>query len=160
MSDQIQELMDIPRDFFKDGTQFINRCTKRTDLLLSTSNHSHDTMREWRESFLGVERAHRNMLTLLIADRREFIKISQAVGVGFLVMGAVGYLVKLSEYPIGAGVSVTLLPRRIGLFGFALPSHVLSQRSIANASCQSTSPLIIYWLVAHKWWSLWVTWSD
>jgi protein transport protein SEC61 subunit gamma-like protein len=36
------------------------------------------------------------MLTSSIADRREFIKISQAVGVGFLVMGAVGYIVKLS----------------------------------------------------------------
>jgi hypothetical protein len=30
MSDQIQELIDIPRDFIKDGTMFINRCTKRT----------------------------------------------------------------------------------------------------------------------------------
>ena len=27
---------------------------------------------------------------------REFIKISQAVGVGFVVMGAIGYVVKLS----------------------------------------------------------------
>ncbi|PMD14379.1 secE/sec61-gamma protein [Hyaloscypha hepaticicola] len=62
MSDQIQEFLDIPRDFFKDGTQFLNRCTK--------------------------------------PDRREFIKISQAVGVGFLVMGAVGYLVKLIHIPV------------------------------------------------------------
>ena len=31
-----------------------------------------------------------------IADRREFIKISQAVGMGFLVMGAIGYFIKLS----------------------------------------------------------------
>ncbi|KAI6709096.1 translocation complex subunit Sss [Marssonina coronariae] len=61
MSDQIQEVLDIPRDFVRDGTQFINKCTK--------------------------------------PDRREFIKISQAVGVGFLVMGAVGYLVKLSQFP-------------------------------------------------------------
>ncbi|PBP15942.1 protein secE/sec61-gamma protein [Diplocarpon rosae] len=52
MSDQIQEVLDIPRDFVREGTQFINKCTK--------------------------------------PDRREFIKISQAVGVGFLVMGAVG----------------------------------------------------------------------
>lgn len=29
MSDTIQELADIPKEFFKDGTQFINRCTKR-----------------------------------------------------------------------------------------------------------------------------------
>jgi hypothetical protein len=32
MSDQIQELIDIPRDFIKDGTMFINRCTKRKSL--------------------------------------------------------------------------------------------------------------------------------
>lgn len=32
------------------------------------------------------------------ADKREFIKISQAVGVGFLVMGVIGYVVKLSTY--------------------------------------------------------------
>jgi len=62
MSDQIQELLAIPQDFIKDGTQFINRCTK--------------------------------------PDRRELLKISQAVGVGFLVMGAVGYLVKLIHIPV------------------------------------------------------------
>lgn len=32
----------------------------------------------------------------IAADKREFIKISQAVGVGFLVMGVIGYVVKLS----------------------------------------------------------------
>jgi len=62
MSDQIQEFLELPRDFIKDGTQFINRCTK--------------------------------------PDGREFIKISQAVGIGFLVMGAVGYLVKLIHIPV------------------------------------------------------------
>ena len=31
-----------------------------------------------------------------IADKREFIKISQAVGTGFLIMGFIGYIVKLS----------------------------------------------------------------
>lgn len=34
---------------------------------------------------------------LSLADKREFIKISQAVGVGFLVMGAVGFIIKLSK---------------------------------------------------------------
>lgn len=54
------------------------------------------------------------------ADKREFIKISQAVGVGFgrlrcppfsfegahpfaVVMGAIGYVVKLSKYLSGHG---------------------------------------------------------
>lgn len=31
-----------------------------------------------------------------IADQREFIKISQAVGIGFVIIGAVGFFIKLS----------------------------------------------------------------
>ncbi|KAK7515564.1 translocation complex subunit Sss1 [Phyllosticta citricarpa] len=62
MSDQLKELADVPKDFIKDGTLFINRCTK--------------------------------------PDKREFIKISQAVGIGFVVMGAIGYLVKLVHIPV------------------------------------------------------------
>jgi preprotein translocase subunit Sss1 len=40
-----------------------------------------------------------------IADKREFLKISQAVGFGFLIMGAIGYFIKLSmlsEWPFAA----------------------------------------------------------
>ncbi|KAI9894919.1 MAG: Sec61p translocation complex subunit [Vezdaea aestivalis] len=33
-------------------------------------------------------------------DKREFIKISQAVGVGFVVMGTIGYFVKLIHIPV------------------------------------------------------------
>ncbi|TQS31470.1 hypothetical protein Golomagni_08246, partial [Golovinomyces magnicellulatus] len=33
-------------------------------------------------------------------DRKEFIKISQAIAVGFLTMGTVGYIVKLIHIPI------------------------------------------------------------
>lgn len=28
MSDQVQEILDLPRDFVKEGSLFINRCTK------------------------------------------------------------------------------------------------------------------------------------
>ena len=28
MADQAKELLEIPRDFVKEGTQFMNRCTK------------------------------------------------------------------------------------------------------------------------------------
>lgn len=34
---------------------------------------------------------------MCIADRREFLRISQAVGMGFLIMGVIGYVVKLSK---------------------------------------------------------------
>ncbi|KAI1077503.1 protein translocase SEC6 [Whalleya microplaca] len=59
---EIQEFLELPKDFVKDGSQFLNRCTK--------------------------------------PDQKEFIKICQAVGVGFLVMGAVGYVVKLIHIPV------------------------------------------------------------
>ncbi|RMZ82275.1 hypothetical protein DV738_g1859, partial [Chaetothyriales sp. CBS 135597] len=65
MSETLQELAEVPKEFFKDGTQFINRCTK--------------------------------------PDRREFLKISQAVGMGFLIMGAIGYFIKLKPASTGIG---------------------------------------------------------
>lgn len=74
MADQLKELAEIPRDFIKDGTQFLNRCTKRT-------------------SFAVADTTTANFCA---ADRREFIKICQAVGIGFVVMGTIGYFVKLS----------------------------------------------------------------
>lgn len=33
MADTLQDLADIPKDFFKDGTAFLNRCTKRMSML-------------------------------------------------------------------------------------------------------------------------------
>lgn len=32
MSDQVQDLLDAPREFLKDGMQFVNRCQKRKTL--------------------------------------------------------------------------------------------------------------------------------
>ncbi|KAF1809964.1 translocation complex subunit Sss1 [Eremomyces bilateralis CBS 781.70] len=62
MSDQFKEIADIPKDFIKEGTQFMHRCTK--------------------------------------PDKREFLKICQAVGMGFLIMGGIGYFIKLIHIPI------------------------------------------------------------
>ncbi|KAI5821159.1 hypothetical protein BZA77DRAFT_298814 [Pyronema omphalodes] len=62
MSDQFQQMAEIPKEFMRDGTQFINRCTK--------------------------------------PDKREFLQISRAVGIGFVVMGVIGYVVKIIHIPI------------------------------------------------------------
>ncbi|KAF3151263.1 Sec61p translocation complex subunit [Orbilia oligospora] len=62
MSDQVSQIADIPKDFLREGTQFVNRCTK--------------------------------------PDRKEFLKISQAVAIGFICMGAIGFVVKLSMLPL------------------------------------------------------------
>ena len=43
----------------------------------------------------------RQLLTNLPpADQKEFLRLCQAVGVGFLIMGAVGYVVKLVHIPL------------------------------------------------------------
>ncbi|KAF7552932.1 hypothetical protein G7Z17_g4001 [Cylindrodendrum hubeiense] len=62
MSDQIQELLEAPLEFARDGIQFAKRCTK--------------------------------------PDRKEFLNMCTAVGTGFVIMGAVGYIVKLIHVPI------------------------------------------------------------
>ncbi|EGR46898.1 hypothetical protein MKX07_003357 [Trichoderma sp. CBMAI-0711] len=62
MADQVEEILEVPREFFKDGVQFINRCQK--------------------------------------PDKKEFLKLCQAVGIGFGVMGAVGFIVKLIHIPL------------------------------------------------------------
>ncbi|KAA8893509.1 hypothetical protein FN846DRAFT_913957 [Sphaerosporella brunnea] len=59
MSDQVTQLLEIPKEFLRDGTQFINR-----------------------------------------SDKREFLQISRAVGIGFIVMGTIGYVVKIIHIPI------------------------------------------------------------
>ena len=66
MADKVQEALEVPREFVKEGVQFINRAQK--------------------------------------PDQKEFIKICQAVGVGFIVMGAVGYGVKLLHIPLNASL--------------------------------------------------------
>ncbi|ORY99470.1 protein translocase SEC61 complex gamma subunit [Syncephalastrum racemosum] len=59
---QIQEVVEAPRQFFKDGVNFMNRCRK--------------------------------------PDQKEFLRITQAVAMGFAALGALGYFVKLIHIPI------------------------------------------------------------
>ncbi|KAF1841694.1 hypothetical protein BKA63DRAFT_563770 [Paraphoma chrysanthemicola] len=60
--ENVKEFADMPAEFLREGTLFMNRCTK--------------------------------------PDKKEFIRISQAVGIGFLIMGVIGYIVKLVHIPV------------------------------------------------------------
>ncbi|KAL1933471.1 hypothetical protein VTP01DRAFT_7561 [Rhizomucor pusillus] len=62
VKDQVQEFVEMPRQFLKDGYHFINRCRK--------------------------------------PDQKEFLRITQAVAMGFAALGALGYFVKLIHIPI------------------------------------------------------------
>lgn len=80
MADNVQELAELPKEFVRDGTLFIRRCTKR----MPTSTHSDITL------LLSLQFCcYYLILTCVLretADKREFTKISQAVGMGFLIM--------------------------------------------------------------------------
>ncbi|KAF7545133.1 hypothetical protein G7046_g9631 [Stylonectria norvegica] len=62
MADQVQEILEVPAEFAREGIQFMRKCTK--------------------------------------PDQKEFLRLCQAVGTGFLIMGAIGYLVKLIHLPV------------------------------------------------------------
>lgn len=62
MSEQMKEWLELPNEFFKEGMQFIHRCTK--------------------------------------PDKEEFLRICRAIGIGFLMMGFIGFFVKLIHIPI------------------------------------------------------------
>lgn len=52
-----------------------------------------------RSASLPPPMSREAFLTVSAADLDEFLKISRAVGTGFIIMGVVGYVVKLSMCP-------------------------------------------------------------
>ncbi|KAK9721006.1 Protein transport protein Sec61 subunit gamma [Basidiobolus ranarum] len=60
--DQLNNLLEEPKQFAKECIQLLHKCTK--------------------------------------PDEKEFLKITQAVAIGFLLMGFIGYFVKLVHIPI------------------------------------------------------------
>ncbi|EAL23406.1 hypothetical protein CNBA0560 [Cryptococcus deneoformans B-3501A] len=73
MSERLTEFAEIPRQFVKEGTLFVNRCTKPS----AEGQSSCD-------------------ITLLL----QYKQLCRAVAIGFGVMGVIGYLVKLIHIPI------------------------------------------------------------
>ncbi|KAG5982185.1 hypothetical protein E4U55_002203 [Claviceps digitariae] len=137
MADSIQELVDTPSQFLKDGVQFMNKCQK--------------------------------------PDQKEFTKICQAVGTGFVVMGVVGYVVKLRIYAsntrckhakfhetIKSGTftpQIRMLPRRMyrnGDYWVRTPTRAFSnntlQRLKINADrLNETLHYTCQWGAANRW---------
>jgi protein transport protein SEC61 subunit gamma-like protein len=89
----------MPAEFLREGTLFMNRCT--------STPHPQAGM------------PFTSLTTPVEPDKKEFIRISQAVGIGFLIMGewrvqtttpktteltttagVIGYIVKLVHIPV------------------------------------------------------------
>lgn len=91
MSDTIKDFVEIPQSFIKESTQFINRCTK--------PNQKGANNKTPRSSFFII------FANSPICVHTEYIQICRMVGVGFVVMGFIGYFVKLIHIPINNIVS-------------------------------------------------------
>jgi len=85
--DQLQEIADIPKEFFRDGTQFINRFAVHSHLN-SPNAQLIDTAGAPSVRLMLDERSEvTSELIKRLASRKEFVRISSAVGMGFVVMG-------------------------------------------------------------------------
>ena len=80
MSETINMVLDVPKQFYKDSVQLLNRCSKPDKK--GTASHS-----------IPLTISH-------FRSRLEFIKITQAISVGFVIMGVIGYTIKLVHIPI------------------------------------------------------------
>lgn len=81
MSDTLSMILEVPQQFYKDSIQLLQRCTKPDKK--------------------GKQATARDYLhTLLMLASVEFIKITQAISAGFVVMGVIGYTIKLVHIPI------------------------------------------------------------
>jgi preprotein translocase subunit Sss1 len=72
----MQEIMDVPREFVKDGSEFRDH----EHQVPSPGFQFDDELTRCATAVQFVNRSQK-------PDSKEFIKIAQAVGVGFLVMG-------------------------------------------------------------------------
>ena len=79
MSDQFKEILDIPRDFLHDGTQFMNRFALSSSLKIPLQHPNQKHRCTKRKRFHLCLTSYPVPDYNFIADKREFLKISQAV---------------------------------------------------------------------------------
>ncbi|CDZ96681.1 Preprotein translocase, gamma subunit [Phaffia rhodozyma] len=97
-TEKIKEIVELPQNFIKEGSQFLNRCVKPTEKGTSPSIHS--------TSFFADEEVSRLLTTpfclslWLIRSLTEYSQICRAVAMGFFIMGFIGYFVKLIHIPM------------------------------------------------------------
>lgn len=76
--------LDGPRKFYKDSALFLHRCTK-------------PDRRGKLNSIIKMTLSHTNPKNNY---HLEYLKVLQAVSIGFALMGFIGYFVKLVHIPI------------------------------------------------------------
>lgn len=131
------------------ATALTIRCANATPRCTSSSHFPHYAVHDTEPAptpfplyFCPSSNASTNPHFPPTADRREFIKISQAVGMGFLIMGAIGYFIKLSTFTF-----TTQFPQKTTTTTTRTLTHLPSRQYTSPSttywwdSCAATSPL-------------------
>lgn len=98
MSDKFQEVLEIPKNYIRDGNQ-VCHCLLFPTCAAYTGPHK-------PSSSSGAQSHHRKVLNLRTPVCRElrlspeFAGLCKAVAIGFAVMGFIGYFVKLIHIPM------------------------------------------------------------
>jgi len=100
MSEKIQEFLEVPQEFIREGNQVRHFALPLTRPFLMTSTvprSMHKTLSKRSPRYAYC----RTRATINAPFWRvEFVQISKAVAIGFAVMGFIGYLVKLIHIPM------------------------------------------------------------
>ncbi|KAF8216036.1 hypothetical protein K438DRAFT_2008267 [Mycena galopus ATCC 62051] len=115
MSDKVREFVEIPQQFVRDGSQFLTRCTKPSE----------------KGSFVQALFAPAHPVL-------EFSQICKAVGVGFAVMGFIGYFVKLIHIPIN---NILVYVKR------SFPRHLLKVSTVEGHSWVEAATNCLYFKI-------------
>lgn len=99
MSEKIQEFIEVPQEFIREGNQVRHSALAPPPFLIpsivSYSMHKTFSKRSLRCSYYYTGAPIYTPLRHI-----EFVQISKAVAIGFAVMGFIGYLVKLIHIPM------------------------------------------------------------
>jgi protein transport protein SEC61 subunit gamma-like protein len=102
MSEKIQEFLEVPQEFIRDGNQVrypafghSHHIPHKPPSTVSRSMHKTLSKRSSHYAY-----CHKRAPINVPIGRVEFVQISKAVAIGFAVMGFIGYLVKLIHIPM------------------------------------------------------------
>lgn len=106
MADTIKEFVNIPQSFVREGTQVRPQLF---DLLWACSDGIFSNL-QFMNRCTKPDKKGASEVTFMrkacsYSSSAEFMQICRAVGLGFVVMGFIGYFVKLIHIPINHVVS-------------------------------------------------------
>jgi len=101
MAERLREVAEIPQQFVKEGTLVSGPTTTLDSKLMgSSSTDVRNLLKMVSLSNSGAELGEGRRKSDMMTDDIEYLQLCRAIAVGFLVMGFIGYIVKLIHIPM------------------------------------------------------------